>query len=201
MAQPAQEPPPCPFDMGSSVAFRAMDDTATFYLAHGGVSVAREKVETVAGVLKFYDDFPAAFEAVMKRLDAEAALEEQQRQQTLLASLTNVVRDAQQPPKPPEPPEPVPLPPELATEEAMVLWRRLQQAGYFDEYYRPRNLTRKQLVIIADQMARRLKLKHKWQPFQQLWKIDYMKQDYQNAIDQLQTSHFLDDVKHILNGQ
>ena len=41
------------------------------------------------------------------------------------------------------------LPEELATDEAMALWRKAQQAGYVDEHYQPL-LSRTQAALLAD---------------------------------------------------
>ena len=41
------------------------------------------------------------------------------------------------------------LPDELATDEAMALWRKAQQAGYVDEHYQPL-LSRTQAALLAD---------------------------------------------------
>jgi hypothetical protein len=55
------------------------------------------------------------------------------------------------------------LPEVLATDEAMILWQKAQQAGYVDDHYQPL-LSRTQSALLADAMAQRLGIKEKWIP-------------------------------------
>jgi len=59
------------------------------------------------------------------------------------------------------------LPEVLATDEAMALWQKAQQAGYVDEHYQPL-LSRTQAALLADAMAERLGIKEKWKVFGEL---------------------------------
>ena len=56
------------------------------------------------------------------------------------------------------------LPDELASEKAMALWRKAQQAGYVDEHFQPL-LSRTQAALLADAMAERLGIKEKWKVY------------------------------------
>ena len=104
--------------------------------------------------------------------------------------------------------QPVPNPPQrkttdagvlsdaLATEEAMVLWQKAQNAGYVDDNYQPL-ISRTQSALLADAMAKRLDIKEKWKVFEALWNRRNMYRDYQDALDQRQSSGFLDMLKNL----
>ena len=88
------------------------------------------------------------------------------------------------------------LPDELATDEAMALWRKAQQAGYVDEHYQPL-LSRTQAALLADAMAERLGIKEKWKVFEALWHRRNMHKDFYLAFGQQQTSDFQDELKEL----
>ena len=88
------------------------------------------------------------------------------------------------------------LPDVLATDEAMVLWRKAQQAGYVDEHYQPL-LSRTQAALLADAMAERLGIKEKWKVFEALWHRRNMHKDFYLAFGQQQTSDFQDELKEL----
>ena len=88
------------------------------------------------------------------------------------------------------------LPPSLCTEQAMVLWRKAQRAGYVDEHYQPL-LSRTQAALLADAMAERLGIKEKWKVFEGLWNRKYMRSDYNLALTQQQTYEFQDELKRL----
>ena len=88
------------------------------------------------------------------------------------------------------------LPDELATDEAMALWRKAQQAGYVNEHYQPL-LSRTQAALLADAMAERLGIKEKWKVFEALWHRKYMRSDYNLALTQQQTYEFQDELKRL----
>ena len=88
------------------------------------------------------------------------------------------------------------LPDELATDKAMVLWRKAQQAGYMDEHYQPL-LSRTQAALLADAMAERLGIKEKWKVFEALWNRKYMRSDYNLALTQQQSYDFQDELKQL----
>ena len=89
------------------------------------------------------------------------------------------------------------LPEVLATDEAMALWRKAQQAGYVDEHYQPL-LSRTQAALLADAMAERLGIKEKWKVFEGLWHRKYMRSDYNLALSQQQSYEFQDELKRLL---
>jgi hypothetical protein len=85
---------------------------------------------------------------------------------------------------------------ELATDKAMVLWKKAQQAGYVDEHYQPL-LSRTQSALLADAMAERLGIKEKWKVFEGLWNRKYMRSDYNLALTQQQSYDFQDELKQL----
>ena len=88
------------------------------------------------------------------------------------------------------------LPEILATDEAMMLWRNAQQAGYMDEHYQPL-LSRTQAALLADAMAERLGIKEKWKVFEGLWNRKYMRSDYNLALTRKGSLDFQDELKHL----
>ena len=88
------------------------------------------------------------------------------------------------------------LPDELATDEAMVLWRKAQQAGYVNEHYQPL-LSRTQAALLADAMAERLGIKEKWKVFEALWHRKYMRSDYNLALTRKGSLDFQDELKQL----
>jgi len=88
------------------------------------------------------------------------------------------------------------LPEALRTEDAMVLWKKVQQAGYVDKHYQPL-LSRTQAALLADAMAERLGIKEKWKVFEGLWNRRYMRSDYNLALSQQQSYEFQDELKRL----
>ena len=88
------------------------------------------------------------------------------------------------------------LPDVLATDKAMVLWRKAQRAGYVDEHYQPL-LSRTQAALLADAMAERLGIKEKWKVFEALWNRKNMYRDYYKALNLQQSLAFQDEIKKI----
>ncbi|UKK60274.1 hypothetical protein L6466_09725 [Prevotella communis] len=86
------------------------------------------------------------------------------------------------------------LPEVLATDKAMALWRKAQQAGYVDEHYQPL-ISRTQAALLADAMAERLGIKEKWKVFEGFWNRNYMRSDYNLALTRKKTLDFLDELK------
>lgn len=88
------------------------------------------------------------------------------------------------------------LPEVLATPEAMLLWQKVQQAGYIDNNYQPL-ISRTQAALLADEMAKRLGIREKWKVFETLWNRRNMYRDYQDALNQRQTLQFSDNLKNL----
>ena len=89
------------------------------------------------------------------------------------------------------------LPEPLASDEAMVLWEKVQKAGYVDADYQPL-ISRTQAALLADVMAERLGIKEKWKEFEALWNRKYMYRDYYQALGQQKTLIFQDEFKKVL---
>jgi hypothetical protein len=88
------------------------------------------------------------------------------------------------------------LPDILATDKAMALWRKAQQAGYVDEHYLPL-ISRTQAALLADAMAERLGIKEKWKVFEGLWNRNNMYRDYYKALNLHQSLAFQDKIKKL----
>ena len=88
------------------------------------------------------------------------------------------------------------LPEVLATDEAMVLWKKVQKAGYVDEHYQPL-LSRTQAALLADAMAERLGIKEKWKVFEGLWNRKYMRSDYNLALSRKRSLVVQDELKRL----
>ena len=88
------------------------------------------------------------------------------------------------------------LPNELATDKAMVLWKKAQEAGYVDDNYQPL-ISRTQAALLADTMADRLGIKEKWKVFEGLWNRNNMYNDYYRSMNQQQSLTFQDELKQL----
>ena len=88
------------------------------------------------------------------------------------------------------------LPASLCSEQAMILWKKAQDAGYVDANYQPL-ISRTQAALLADAMAERLGIKEKWKVFEGLWNRKNMYHDYYQALDQRKTLFFRDEIKKI----
>ena len=89
------------------------------------------------------------------------------------------------------------LPASLCTEQAMVLWRKAQRAGYVDEHYQPL-LSRTQAALLANYMADKLGINDKWKIFEAFWNRKYMSSDYNLALNQQQSLDFQEELKEIM---
>ena len=90
------------------------------------------------------------------------------------------------------------LPEVLATDKAMVLWRKAQRAGYVDEHYQPL-LSRTQAALLADAIAERLGIKEKWKVFEGFWNRKNMYRDYYKALNLQQSLAFQDEIKKLFD--
>lgn len=97
----------------------------------------------------------------------------------------------------PQSQEVVTLPDELATDEAMRLWKKLQEAGYVDANYQPL-VSRTMAALLADAMATHLGIEEKWKTFETLWKRRNMRSDYNRAFTQQQSLGFQEILKNLI---
>ena len=91
------------------------------------------------------------------------------------------------------------LPEVLATDKAMVLWQKAQDAGYVDANYQPL-ISRTQAALLADAIAERLGIKEKWKVFEGLWNRKNMYHDYYRAMEQQQSLAFQDILKQLFSA-
>ena len=91
----------------------------------------------------------------------------------------------------------VELPEVLATPEAMILWKKVQRAGYANANYQP-TVSRPEAAVLAYEMAKRLGVEDKWKAFETLWNRRNMYRDYHTAINQKKSLTFRDDLKAVL---
>jgi len=89
------------------------------------------------------------------------------------------------------------LPDVLSTEKAMVLWEKVQRAGYVDDNYQPL-ISRTLSALLADTMAKQLGISEKWKVFEALWNRKNMYRDYYKALNLLQSLTFQDEIKRLL---
>ena len=87
---------------------------------------------------------------------------------------------------------------ELTSESAQHYWKRLQQAGLVDEQNKPL-VSRPQAALIAYEMSERLEIKFKWRCFEDFWQRKNMRNDYNDALNQLQSLKFQDLLKKIFS--
>ena len=87
---------------------------------------------------------------------------------------------------------------ELTSETAQHYWTRLQQAGLVDEQNKPL-VSRPQAALIAYEMSERLEIKFKWRCFEDFWQRKNMRNDYNDALNQLQSLKFQDLLKKIFS--
>ena len=92
--------------------------------------------------------------------------------------------------------EPPQLPEPLATDEAMVLWRKAQQAGWVDENFQPK-ISRTKAAMMAHVMATKLGIRNKWKVFETFWHRQNMYQDYYDAVNQQQSIEFGDSLTSV----
>ena len=193
-----------PTDKGTSIAYQAMADAAAYYLANGGVAVAKMEVTKLNEDLSFYDDHKEAFSLVMARIK-EAEDEEKLRMlaramEMMMPSASKSVKHERQPKGE--------LLPKLSTPEAMLMWQRLQAAGYIDENYQPVNLSRPLMAVLADELMAHLSTENerlmgmssKWTYFETLWGTSNMRVDHHHALDRKNASEFRDKIKKILDS-
>ena len=90
------------------------------------------------------------------------------------------------------------LPEALATETAMALWEKAQDAGWVDANYKP-TISRTQAALLADAMAERLGIREKWKVFETLWNRKYMYRDYYGALSQKKSLKFQDELKMLFH--
>lgn len=87
---------------------------------------------------------------------------------------------------------------ELTSETAQHYWTRLQQAGLVDGQNKPL-VSRPQAALIAYEMSERLEIRFRWKCFEDFWQRKNMRNDYNDALNQLQSLNFQDLLKKIFS--
>lgn len=91
------------------------------------------------------------------------------------------------------------LPPELDTPKAHNIWSKAKHNGWIDENYQFVG-TRQQMCFAADVMSECLKLKHKWKPFEILWKYKYLAQTRKKGELGYEPIDNMNDIKKSFSG-
>ena len=85
--------------------------------------------------------------------------------------------------------------PEILTESE--LWEKVQEAGLVDEDGQP-TVSRTEAARLADELAERLDISHKWKLFETLWHRNNMRGDYNTALEQKKSLLFQEKLKNLL---
>lgn len=88
------------------------------------------------------------------------------------------------------------LPAELDTAEAHAIWDRLKAAGWVDEHLQPA-MPRWKRVLLADAMAKKLRIRNKWKVFESCWKMSSMNQEFQSAMKNPKSSSFYKEMSNL----
>lgn len=84
-----------------------------------------------------------------------------------------------------------PLPEVLAESE---LWQKAREAGFVGDDGQP-TVSRTEAALLADFLAGRLGIAHKWKFFEELWHRNNMRGDYNTALEQKKSLAFQDRLK------
>lgn len=199
-----------------SIARQVMADAVAFYLANGGPAVAREHVEKLANDLKFYDDCTEAYREAMARIVAheqaerrEAAERSQQQMKEMMLLMMGTIKSDSRPHRVSDTLcDADGLPPKLASEKAMRMWMRLQEAGLIDDHYQPVGLSRTKSAVLAEEMMYRLAnenekllgIDDKWKYFERLWHKKNMRADRYHGLNQESSAKFRDEIQALFAG-
>lgn len=86
--------------------------------------------------------------------------------------------------------------PELSMLIESEEWALAIDAGLIDEDGQP-TVSRPEAALMANTMAERLDIKHKWKVFERLWQRKNMRGDYNTALDQRKSLLFQEKLKNI----
>lgn len=75
-------------------------------------------------------------------------------------------------------------------------WALAISAGLIDEANQP-TVSRTEAALLANTIAERLGIKHKWKVFERLWQRKNMRGDYNTALDQRKSLIFQEKLKSI----
>lgn len=78
-----------------------------------------------------------------------------------------------------------------------VLWEKVLEAGLVDDSGQP-TVSRTEAALMANELAERLNIDHKWKLFEALWHRNNMRGDYNTALEQRKSLLFQEKLKKIL---
>lgn len=91
--------------------------------------------------------------------------------------------------------ETVEIPEVLASSK---LWEKVVDAGLVDDNGQP-TVSRPEAALMADMIAERLGIAHKWKLFETLWHRNNMRGDYNTALNQRKSIAFQEKIKKLLS--
>jgi hypothetical protein len=96
-----------------------------------------------------------------------------------------------------QPPEPQPSEvPEMIAKSKY--WQKLKAAGLIDDNNQP-TVSRPEAALMAEALAKRIGIENKWKVFEQLWKRNNMRNDFNTALEQKKSLEFQERLKIILD--
>ena len=78
------------------------------------------------------------------------------------------------------------------------LWEKVVDAGLVDGNGQP-TVSRPEAALMADMIAERLGIAHKWKLFETLWHRNNMRGDYNTALNQRKSIAFQEKIKKLLS--
>lgn len=76
------------------------------------------------------------------------------------------------------------------------LWARVKQAGWVNDDGQP-TVSRTEAALIANELAEKLGIAHKWKLFEGMWHRNNMRGDYNKALEQEKSLVFQDKLKKL----
>ena len=77
------------------------------------------------------------------------------------------------------------------------LWEKVKQAGFVNDSGQP-TVSRTEAALIANELAGRLGISHKWKVFEELWHRNNMRGDFNEALEQRKSLEFQEKLKKVL---
>ena len=94
------------------------------------------------------------------------------------------------------------VPPQLQTQEAEALLKKLAAAGIVDAGWQPLGLSGSEKGVLASILADRLEIGNHWKFFGRLWDMnpETLRTAFNKGMDQHRTADFMERVKNALKG-
>lgn len=195
---------------GHSNAYWVMEETVRFYLGIDDNHAARMHVERLKDELAFYHDIGEAYRhalMLIRQWEEAARLkaEEERRQwaaeqrQLLLHDFMEMMQDKDKAADEVTEAARTELLAPLHTERATAMWEVLRSRELIDEHLQPVGLSRTEAAMLAYMMAERLGIRNKWKTFEALWNRRYMRNDFNEAMEQKKNLEWQDVIKLLLS--